>query len=411
MKHTYKNTLFACYLGFITLAIVNNLAPLLFVIFHDEFGISFERIGRLILVNFTTQMITDFLAIKYVDKIGYRRAAVISHLCCTLGLIGLGIFPMIFPSPYIGIIISVILYGIGGGLNEVIISPIVESLPGDAKASAMSLLHSFYCWGQLGVVLITTFFIRIFGTRIWHILPIIWALIPLYNLLNFARVPLMPTIPENEKMPVRELLSSRTFLIAIVLMISSGASELTMSQWSSLFAEKGLQVTKVVGDILGPALFAIFMGIGRVSYGIWSHKINLKKALMASSVLCIICYAITVFVQIPTIALLGCSLCGLSVSLLWPGTLSLSAELYPRGGTAMFGILALFGDVGASVGPWMAGLVSDLAQKSNKLLAIGRANNLNPEQLGLKVGLFTAMIFPLILLIGVISLKGKESLY
>ena len=405
---TYKSTLYACYLGYITQAIVNNLAPLLFVIFHDNFGISFEKIGRLILINFTTQIITDILAIKYVDRIGYRIAAVLAHFFAFLGLVGLGVLPILFPSPYIGLAISVIIYAIGGGLIEVIISPIVESLPGDAKASAMSLLHSFYCWGQLAVVIISTLIIKAFGNGIWNLLPILWSMIPAYNLFKFLRVPLMPIVSDEEKMPIKRLLSSHLFIIALVLMMSAGASELTMSQWSSLFAEKGLKVSKVVGDLLGPAFFAFFQATGRTVYGIWGHKIDLRKALMASSILCVLCYGTTVFVQAPIIALLGCALCGLSVSLMWPGTLSLSAEKFSNGGTAMFGMLAVFGDIGASFGPWMAGLVSDLAQKSNRLLAMGHTVNLDPEQLGLKAGLFTAMIFPVIMLLGISFMrKGK----
>lgn len=407
MKDTYKQTLHASYLGFITQAIINNLAPLLFVIFHDQFGISFEKIGRLIFINFGTQIITDILAIKYVDKIGYRRAAVLAHFFAFLGLVGLGVLPKLLPAPYVGLAIAVMVYAIGGGLIEVIISPIVESLPGDAKASSMSLLHSFYCWGQVGVVIITTLLIKIFGSQIWYILPILWSVIPAYNMFKFMRVPLMPVASEEDKISIKGLLSSHLFIIALVLMMSAGASELTMSQWSSLFAEKGLQVPKVVGDILGPALFAVFMGTGRTIYGLWGHKVNLRKVLISSSLLCIICYGITVFVQVPIISLLACAFCGLSVSLMWPGTLSLSADKFPKGGTAMFGMLAVFGDIGASSGPWIAGFVSDVAQKSNRLLAIGQANNLNPEQLGLKVGLLTAMIFPVMMLIGIL-LIGKE---
>ena len=409
MKATYKDTLHACYLGYITQAIVNNLAPLFFVIFHDNFHISFEKIGRLILINFTTQIITDILAIKYVDRIGYRSAAVLAHFFAFFGLVGLGILPLLLPDPYIGLAIAVIVYAIGGGLIEVIISPIVESLPGDAKASAMSLLHSFYCWGQLAVVLITTLIIKIFGNQIWNLLPILWSIIPAYNLFKFMRVPLMPIISEEERIPIKGLLSSHLFIIALVLMMSAGASEITMSQWSSLFAEKGLQVPKVVGDLLGPALFAFFQAVGRTIYGVWGHKIDLRKALMSSSILCILCYGVTVFVQLPIIALLGCALCGLSVSLMWPGTLSLSAEKFPNGGTAMFGVLAVFGDIGASFGPWMAGFVSDLAQKSNSLLALGQTVNLDSEQLGLKVGLFTAMIFPLLMLIGISFMKKDKT--
>lgn len=407
MNYTYRHTLHACYFGFISQAIVNNLAPLLFIIFQDRFNISFEMIGRLVLINFGTQIATDFIAIKSVDGIGYRKAAVAAHIFCAAGLIGLGTIPHLLPSPYIGLMIAVVIYAIGGGLIEVVISPIVNSLPGDAKASAMSLLHSFYCWGQMGVVLVSTILLRILGTNIWFALPILWSLIPIYNLFKFIKVPLLPTVSEQEKIPLRQLFTSRVFIIALMLMMSAGASELTMSQWSSLFAEKGLRVPKLVGDLLGPCLFAVFMGIGRTIYGILGSKIKLKKALIASGGLCIACYAVTVFIQIPMVSLLGCAVCGLSVSLMWPGTLSLTAEIYPKGGTAMFGTLALFGDLGASIGPWLTGFVSDLAKNASQLVTLGKVNNLNAEQVGLKSGLLIAMIFPLLLFIGIVLLRKE----
>ncbi len=405
MKYTYKSTLHACYFGFITQAIVNNLAPILFIIFQNEFGISFEMVGRLILINFGTQIAADFLAVRYADRIGYRRA-----VFCAAGLICLGILPKLLPTPYTGLMAAVMIYAIGGGFIEVLISPIVDSLPGDAKASAMSLLHSFYCWGQVGVVLITTILIKAIGAGIWFILPILWAVIPIYNLFKFMKVPLVPSVAEAEKTPLRQLFSSRVFIIALIMMMCAGTSEITMSQWSSLFAEKGLLVPKLVGDLLGPGLFAVFMGIGRTIYGILGHKIHLRNALMSSAALCIVCYAVTVFVQIPVISLLGCAICGFSVSLMWPGTFSLTSEAYPKGGTAMFGLLAIFGDLGASIGPWLAGFVSDLAQSSQSLIAIGGLYNLNPEQIGLKTGLLTAMIFPVILFIGVANLKKRRVL-
>lgn len=408
MKYTFKDTLRACYLGFITLAIVNNLAPLFFVIFHDNYGLSFEKIGRLVLVNFTTQLITDLIAIKYIDRVGYRLAGILSHLFSFIGLIGLAIFPLIFKSPFLGIILAVIIYAIGGGLNEVIISPIVESLPGDAKASTMSLLHSFYCWGQLGVVIISTIFIKLFGNRFWSILPIIWSIIPLYNIFNFIKIPLMPMLAHDEKLPVKKLMKSKTFLIAIVLMVSAGAAELTMSQWASLFAEKGLGVSKMIGDLLGPALFALLMGTGRLLHGFFGDKINLNKALIYSSILCIICYLTTVFSKNPFLGLFSCALCGLSVSLMWPGTLSLTALKFPKGGAAMFAILALFGDLGASLGPWTAGLISDISQNFPFIIDYARRNSFNSEQMGLKAGLFVALIFPIILFLGVLIIKNEK---
>lgn len=387
MRYTYKNTLRACYLGYITQAIVNNLAPLLFIIFQNQYHISFEMIGRLILINFGTQIVADILSVKYVDRIGYRKAAVMAHIFCSIGLMSLGVLPLIMPVPYMGLVIAVMIYAIGGGIIEVLVSPIVEFLPGDEKASAMSLLHSFYCWGQVGVVLFTTLLLKVIGSSYWFVLPILWAFIPLYNIKNFLKVPIIEPHEDAPTMSIGELLSTRGFMIALLLMLCAGASEITMSQWSSLFAEKGLQVPKVVGDLLGPCLFAVLMGIGRSIYGIWGHKINLNRALMASGILCVICYAVTIFVQNPFISLLGCAVTGLSVSLMWPGTFSLTSATYPMGGTAMFGMLAIFGDIGAAVGPWIAGVVSD---------AVG---------LGLKAGLLVAIVFPVILVIGVMLLK------
>ena len=408
MKYTYKSTLHACYFGYITQAIVNNIAPILFIIFQDEFKISFEMVGRLILINFGTQIAADFIAAKYADRIGHRRAVVMAHIFCAAGLICLGILPKLLPSPYSGLIIAVVIYAVGGGFIEVMISPIVDALPGDAKASAMSLLHSFYCWGQMSVVLITTVLIKVLGVDIWFILPILWASIPIFNLFRFLKVPLMPSIPEEVKTPLKRLFSSYMFLISLMLMMCAGSSELAMSQWSSLFAERGLKVPKLVGDLLGPCLFAVLMGVGRTIYGILGHKIHLRKAMIASGALCVVCYAVTVFVQVPVISLLGCAICGLSVSLMWPGTFSLTAEAYPKGGTAMFGLLAIFGDLGASIGPWLTGLVSDLAQGSHRLVAIGNVYNLSPDQLGLKTGLLTAILFPILLLFGLAFLRKEK---
>ncbi len=409
MSYTYRHTLHACYLGYITQAIVNNLAPLLFIIFQSEYNLSFEKIGRLILINFGTQILTDYLAAHFIDRIGYRKAAVMAHALSALGLIGLGVLPNLLPTPYFGLTVAVIIYAVGGGIIEVLISPIVESLPGEAKAAAMSLLHSFYCWGQLSVVLITTLLIKMLGEDVWHLLPILWALLPVYNLFKFLKVPLIPPIAEADKTPIKELFSSKIFLIALILMMCAGSSELTMSQWSSLFAEKGLQVPKLVGDLLGPCLFALLMGIGRTIYGVRGDKIPLNTALTASGILCLFCYGVAVFIQIPLISLVGCALCGFSVSLMWPGTLSLTARAFPKGGTAMFGMLAIFGDLGGAVGPWLAGWVSDLAQKSSQLVAWGAARGLGMEQLGLKLGLLTTIVFPFLLLLGTILWEKERA--
>lgn len=398
----FKSTVFACYRGYITQGIVNNLSPLFFVLFQNKFGISYSLISALILCNFVTQVITDMLSVKYVDRIGYRKSAVIAHALAFLGLVMQGTLPNVLPAPYVGLVLATIVNGVGGGLIEVIISPIVDSCPGDAKASAMSLLHSFYCWGQVGVVLITTLLLRLIGEDLWFIIPILWSLLPLYNLFRFLKVPLMPTVPEEEKTPLKTLFTSKIFLVALLLMLCAGASELAMSQWSSLFAERALGVTKVIGDLLGPCLFAVFMGIGRTIYGVWGEKIHLTGAMVFCAALCILCYLGTALFENPWLSLLSCALCGFSVSLMWPGTFSLTSAAYPKGGTAMFGILAVLGDVGCSVGPALMGAVSGAVSGNAKIAA--SFPNLTADQLGLKSGMLFSAVFPTLILIGVLLL-------
>lgn len=398
----FKNTVFACYRGYITQGIVNNLSPLFFVLFQNKFGISYSLISALILCNFVTQIITDMLSVKYVDRIGYRKSAVIAHALAFLGLVMQGTLPNVLPAPYVGLVLATIVNGVGGGLIEVIISPIVDSCPGDAKASAMSLLHSFYCWGQVGVVLITTLLLRLIGEDLWFIIPILWSLLPLYNLYRFLKVPLMPTVPEEEKTPLKTLFTSKIFLVALLLMLCAGASELAMSQWSSLFAERALGVTKVIGDLLGPCLFAVFMGIGRTIYGVWGEKIHLTGAMVFCAALCILCYLGTALFENPWLSLLSCALCGFSVSLMWPGTFSLTSAAYPKGGTAMFGILAVLGDVGCSVGPALMGAVSGAVSGNANIAA--SFPNLTADQLGLKSGMLFSAVFPAFILIGVLLL-------
>lgn len=398
----FKSTVFACYRGYITQGIVNNLSPLFFVLFQNKFGISYSLISALILCNFVTQVITDMLSVKYVDRIGYRKSAVIAHALAFLGLVMQGTLPNVLPAPYVGLVLATIVNGVGGGLIEVIISPIVDSCPGDAKASAMSLLHSFYCWGQVGVVLITTLLLRLIGEDLWFIIPILWSLLPLYNLFRFLKVPLMPTVSEEEKTPLKTLFTSKIFLMALLLMLCAGASELAMSQWSSLFAERALGVTKVIGDLLGPCLFAVFMGIGRTIYGVWGEKIHLTGAMVFCAALCILCYLGTALFENPWLSLLSCALCGFSVSLMWPGTFSLTSAAYPKGGTAMFGILAVLGDVGCSVGPALMGAVSGAVSGNANIAA--SFPNLTADQLGLKSGMLFSAVFPAFILIGVLLL-------
>ena len=384
-KTNYKSTLHACYLGYITQALIVNLPPLLFIVFREKFGLSFTMLGSLVLIVFVTQLIVDAAAVKIVDRIGYRASAIIAHAFAAVGMLACAFLPRIMPQPYSGLIIASILYAIGGGLIEVLVSPIVESLPGEAKASSMSLLHSFYSWGQVLVVALSTIALVLIGQDLWFVLPLAWAVLPIITLIKFIHVPLMPQEEESKRTPLKTLLTSRIFLIAILLMICSGAAEQAMAQWASLFAEKGLGISKTLGDLLGPCLFAVMMGIARTLYGVKGQNINMHKTLVFSSVMCILSFAITALVPVPAIALIGCSLCGLSVSLMWPGMLSLTAAGYPSGGTAMFALMALGGDLGCSIGPQLTGIIAD--------------------QSSLNLGLLAAVVFPAVMLIGLMVLK------
>lgn len=388
-KTNYKGTLFACYLAYITQALIVNLPPILFGVFKDEFGLSYMMLGGLVVVVFLTQLVVDALAVLFVDKIGYRASAVIAHIFAAVGMIFLTFLPRILPNPYVGLVIASLIYSIGGGLIEVLVSPIVESLPGEAKASAMSLLHSFYSWGQVLVIILSTFALLFVGKNFWYILPLIWAFLPIITLVMFTKVPLMPMSEENEKIPLKKLVTSKVFLLAFFLMICSGASEQAMGQWASIFAEKGLGISKVLGDLLGPCLFAIMMGLSRTYYGIKGQQIDIYKALIFGSIICIFSFVLTALSPIPFVALIGCALCGLGVSLMWPGMLSIMAKSYISGGTAMFALMALGGDLGCSVGPWLTGAVADIS-------------NLN-------FGLLSGLIFPSAMIIGLFMLKSMLS--
>lgn len=408
MTLTYKHTLYASYLGYITQAIVNNLSPLLFILFQRDFGISLDRIGMLISLNFIVQIITDLLAAKFIDRIGYRTGAVAAHILATAGLLLMGILPFLLPNPYLGIMIATVLSAIGGGLNEVLISPIVEFLPGDEKASAMSLLHSFYCWGHVAVVLLSTLYFQLAGTEHWQYLPILWAVIPFFNIFLFAGVPIRTMENQEQQVPLRQLFGRRLFILMLILMVCAGASEQAMSQWSSLFAESGLGVSKTAGDLLGPCAFAVLMGLSRVFYGIYGSKLDLKKALLLSGSLCILSYLLCIFSPLPILSLVGCALCGLSVGIMWPGTFSLSSKYFPLGGTAMFAVLALAGDVGCTSGPAVVGFISNGVEKG--LISFSKIFFSGGEltEISLKTGLLFAIIFPLILFLGVFELKRRK---
>ena len=386
-QKNYKKTLVACYLGFVTQAITANFTPLLFLTFVNTYGVTFEKIAMIPLVFYLTQLLIDFAATKFVDKIGYRTCVVASQVLSAIGLLLMAILPELLSAPFIGILLSVVLYAIGSGLIEVLVSPIVEACPFENKDGVMSLLHSFYCWGAMGVILGSTLFFALFGIEKWKILVFIWALVPLYNAFNFMNCPIERLVEDGKSMGVRELLKTPIFWLMILLMVCSGASEATMAQWASAFTESAIGVSKTVGDLAGPCLFAMFMGVSRILYGKFSQKLDLTKVMLACGTMCVGCYLLASLSTLPILGLVGCALCGLGVGVMWPGSISISSQRCPRGGTAMFAFLALAGDLGAMVSPAMVGGLSEMAGGN------------------LKTGLFVATMFPLILVVGLLILR------
>lgn len=392
IKNNYNHTLYACFIGYVIQAIVNNFVPLLFLTFQREYGISLEKISLLITFNFGVQLVVDLLAAGFVDKIGYRICVVAAQLFSCAGLLSLAFLPGLLPNPFVGLLISGIVYAIGGGLIEVLISPIVEACPTKRKKAAMGLLHSFYCWGHASVILLSTLFFVIFGIENWRVLACIWAVVPLLNALYFTQVPISSLNEEGGGMSIGELCRNKMFWFMIVLMICAGACEQGISQWASAFAESSLNVSKTVGDLAGPCAFAILMGLSRIVYAKFSEQLSLYKYMFCCGALCLVSYLLASLSSAPLLGLIGCALCGLSVGVMWPGTFSLSSRSIPGGGTAMFALLALAGDVGCAGGPSLVGLVSGMAGDN------------------MKTGIFSGIVFPIVLLAALLYLmKTKQA--
>ena len=385
MKNQYNKTITACFVGYIVQAIINNFVPLLFLTFQRTYDIPLSQITLLVTFNFGVQLLVDLLAIGFVDRIGYRVSMVMAHVLSAAGLILLTILPELFFSPFVGILISVMVYAVGGGLLEVLVSPVVEACPSDNKEKAMSMLHSFYCWGHVGVVLLSTVFFRSAGIENWKIMAVVWAVIPICNAFAFTRVPMASLMEEGESgLSMKELFASKIFWVLLLMMVCAGASEQAVSQWASTFAEKGLEISKTAGDLAGPMAFAVLMGAARAFYGKYGDRIQMDHFMIWSSILCILSYLGIALFPSPVLSLAACAVCGLSVGIMWPGSFSKAAAALPKGGTAMFALLALGGDLGCSGGPTVVGTVSS---------ALGE---------NLKMGILAAVVFPALLLTGIL---------
>lgn len=385
----YGHTVKACFVAYIVQAIVNNFVPLLFLIFQSTYQIPLSEITLLITFNFVIQLSVDLLAARFVDKIGYRVSIVVAHIMSALGLVLLAVLPDVLPNAFAGLLLAVMVYAIGGGLLEVLVSPIVESCPTDNKETAMSMLHSFYCWGHVGVVLLSTLFFTVFGAKNWKVLALLWAAVPALNCLLFLRVPIYTLLEEGDPgLSMRDLFANKMFWVIMLLMVCAGASEQAVSQWASTFAESGLKVSKTVGDLAGPMFFAVLMGASRFFYGKYGERIDLIRFMKLSSVLCIFSYLLISLSPFPALSLVGCGLCGLSVGILWPGSFSIASQVIPRGGTVLFALLALGGDIGCSGGPTFAGMVSSMAKGD------------------LHIGILAAVVFPILMLLGTTIVKS-----
>ena len=379
MKFSFKTTMISCFIAYIVQAIVNNFSPLLFITFNETYHIPLSQITLLVTINFAVQLTVDVIATKYADQIGYRKLIVAAHLFAALGLIFLGTLPEVI-EPFVGILIAGCTCAIGGGLIEVLISPIMESCPTENKEAAMSLLHSFYCWGHVGVILFSTLFFYFVGIASWKWMAFFWALIPMFNAVVFVKTPIAPLISEGEVgMTVKELFVSKTFWLFMLMMICAGASEQSVGQWASAFAEQGLGINKTAGDLAGPMTFAICMGIARAIYGNYGDRIELDRFMKGSTFLCIIAYLLISLSPFPVLSLIGCAVCGFSVGIMWPGTFSKGAVALKNGGTAMFALLALGGDLGCAVGPMVVGMVSSWIDGN------------------MKIGILASIIFPIVL--------------
>lgn len=394
---SYKSTILACYIGNFVQAILINLTPILFIPLREQFGFSYEQLGLLILINFTTQVLVDLIFSGLVDKYGFRRFIVAAHGFAAAGLLLFAFAPRLFPAtPYAGFALATVIFSCGGGLLELLLSPIVNAIPTDEKAVAMAVLHSFYAWGQVTVVLLTTVLLFVLGRTQWQWIAIGWTLLPLINLVLFRIVPLAPPIPEEQRMGLGALVRTRYFIVAVLAILFGGAAEQAMAQWSSAFAERALSLPKVVGDVAGVALFATMLGVGRVLYSIFGPRVNINRVMMAGAIMAAICYVVAALSPVHVVALLACVLCGLATSLLWPGALVLAADRFPLAGAGMFAIMAAGGDVGASVGPWLVGLVTDHVPNLPGMAALISATGLQSEQFGLRGGLLVGTAFPLI---------------
>jgi MFS family permease len=393
---SYQLTTISCFVGIFCQAISSNITAILFIPLMTLYGLSYVHLGLLVGINFTTQVMVDIIASRLVDRFGFRVFVLPSDILAVIGLVLFGLTPFIFSNVLAGLILSTIIFSAACGLQEVMLSPIVNAIPHDAKGPAMALMHSFYAWGQTATIVITTLFLFVFGIRSWQIIVLLWAIVPLVNFFMFLAAPFPGVVHEDQRLTMRDLLFKPYYLIALLAILGGAATELVMNQWSSTFSEKVLELPKITGDLLGMTGFAVLLGLGRVFYGRFGHKMNMNNVLIASAGTAVACYVIVAVSPVHAISLIACAVCGLAASLLWPGTLVITAEKYPLAGAWIFAILAAAGDVGAAVGPFAAGLVTDFTRVLPAAVDWAARLGLTPDQFAIRAAILLAALFPAI---------------
>ena len=384
----YLPTKIASYVGFVVQAVINNFLPILFIVFQNVYGLSYEKLARIIVFNFATQIIVDMCVPKIISALGYRKCAVMCQGLAALGLMMLGILPNIMENTYFAIIMSVMVYAFGSGLMEVALSPLVEGLPSKNKRGSMAILHSFYCWGQAFTVIVTTALVLGFGFKNWTYVPLVWASIPFFNMFAFLKVPIIEPDKTEKRDGLLNLLRNDKFRLYMIMMLCAGAAEVAMAQWASLFAQNALGVSKVVGDLAGPCAFAVFMGTGRIWYALAAKKVSFKKTIIVMSIGACICYMMVAICNVAAVSLVFCAICGFTVSIAWPGIYSAGAVAFPKASAVMYSVFAMCGDTGCALGPWLIGIIAD--------------------NLGLNIGFAAASIFPIGMILSAVLLLKKD---
>ncbi len=394
-KNNYLRLKLACYTTSLSMSVVGNLSPVLFLTFHALYGISYSLLGLLVLINFVTQLGIDLLFSFFSHKFHIPSVLRVMPCLTVIGLLIYALSPVIFQGQvYVGLVTGTVIFSMASGLGEVLISPVIACIPAKDPEREMSKLHSVYAWGVVGVIIVSTLFLFLVGAASWQILAGFFAVLPLTSALLFfgAEIPVPPSPARSSG--ALGLLKNRGVWFFVVAIFLGGAAECTMAQWCSGYLEGALGFDKIWGDLFGVAVFSAMLGLGRTLYARFGR--NIERVIFFSFLGATICYFVAATVSLPVIGLIACALTGFCTAILWPGNLAVAAEHFPAGGVIIYALMAAGGDLGASVGPWLIGVVTDVTSDSAWGQELATALVLSPEQLGMKLGMLLGMLFPLV---------------